>query len=196
MCAGSVFCAILLVVSSLRAQTNPNATQPSTIGPTTTEGSSASTGEPPSAPTKETHDHSWHLRLGQIRFGAAYFRGPAFDPYSPYGYFPFYAAAGWEPFWGPFWSPYDSSAFNFEYDHGKGEVRLTRVPKDARVYVDGAYAGVADDLKRIWLDPGAYDLAIEVPGHDPFPQRIYVLSGKTLKIFANQAPNPSGKEKP
>ena len=34
----------------------------------------------------------------------------------------------------------------------------------------------------MWLDPGAYDLSIESADGSRFQQRIYVLSGKTLKI--------------
>ena len=55
---------------------------------------------------------------------------------------------------------------------------------DAAVYVDGGYAGTADKLKNLWLDPGAYDLAVSAPGRVDFHERLYVLSGKSLKITA------------
>ena len=52
------------------------------------------------------------------------------------------------------------------------------------MYVNGGYAGTADKLKTIWLDPGAYDLSLSAAGREPYRERIYVLSGKTLKIAA------------
>src|SRR4029077_1247944 len=48
----------------------------------------------------------------------------------------------------------------------------------------GAYAGTADRLKSMWLDPGAYDLTVSAKDRESFHQRVYVLSGKSLKITA------------
>jgi len=146
----------------------------------------------PETTAKDNAGHNWHLRLGTIGVGAAYYNGPAFYPYPYYGYPGFYSAAYWDPLWDPFWGPgYSGYALNFAYGHGKGEVKLSGAPKDAKVYVDGAYAGTAKDLKHVWLDPGAYDLSVVSPGRDTFQQRIYVLSGKTLKIVADQRPKVS-----
>jgi hypothetical protein len=62
-----------------------------------------------------------------------------------------------------------------------GEVKLQGTQKSAEVFLNGAYAGITGDLKSIWLEPGAYDLEVKA-GHQRFSQRIYVLSGKSLKI--------------
>jgi hypothetical protein len=67
---------------------------------------------------------------------------------------------------------------------GTGEGRLIADPKAAEVYINGGYAGTADKLKTLWLDPGAYDLTVSAAGRQPFHQRLYVLSGKSLKITA------------
>jgi hypothetical protein len=136
-------------------------------------------------------NHKYHLRLGTISVGAGYFSGPFLYPYGPYGWYPYYGAAFWDPFWGP----YGSVAYlpSLAYGNDKGEVRLTADPKQAEVYIDGAYAGTADHLKNIWLDPGAYDLSVSSAGRESFHQRIYILTGKSLKIAAKLAPNsPTG----
>ncbi|MBV9480035.1 MAG: hypothetical protein JO249_04675 [Acidobacteria bacterium] len=154
----------------------------------------AATEAPPSSlfsddqktPVKETNDHNWHLRLGTVTAG--YFQGPGFYPY-----YPFYLMAPWDPFWGMYYPAY---APNVAYSSGKGEVKLTAATKEAKVFVDGAYAGNAGRLKHIWLDPGAYDLAVAIPGRAIFEQRIYVLSGKTLKITARGVSNTLEKEEP
>ena len=70
----------------------------------------------------------------------------------------------------------------------KGQVKLTAYPKTAEVYIDGAYAGNADQLKAMWLDSGAYDLSLSANGRVPFHQRIYVLNRKSLKISAKLEP--------
>ncbi|HEX8818120.1 MAG TPA: PEGA domain-containing protein [Terriglobales bacterium] len=135
----------------------------------------------------QSSDRNWHLRLGTVTAG--YFQGPGLYPY----YYPYYLAAPWYPFWGWYYPAYVP---NFTYSSGKGEVKLAAPTKDAKVFVDGAYAGTADHLKNIWLDPGAYDLAVATPGAETFQQRIYVLSGKTLKITASADPNTLQKEQP
>ena len=130
-------------------------------------------------------EHHLHLRLGTIALGAGYshFSGPA---YYPYGAYPFYPP-GWEfsALWFPYWGPYPFFAPGyFSYGSAKGEVKLAAEPKTAEVFLDRAYAGTADHLKNIWLEPGAYDLALAANGREDFHQRIYVLSGKSLKITA------------
>jgi hypothetical protein len=99
-------------------------------------------------------------------------------------------ASLWYPVWGP--SAFYGSGY-FSYNNGRGEVRLTVDPKDARLYIDGGYAGTADKLKSLWLDPGAYDLSVSAPAREDFHERLYVLSGKSLKITAKL---PETKEKP
>ena len=139
-------------------------------------------------------DHKYHLRLGTITAGAGYFSEPLFYPYGPYGWYTYYSAAFWDPFWGP----YGSFGYlpNLAYGNDKGEVKLAADPKQAGVYIDGAYAGTADRLKTLWLDPGAYDLSLSYAGRESFHQRIYVLTGKSLKITAKLAQqDPAAKTK-
>jgi len=145
-------------------------------------------------------EHRLHLRLGTIFLGAGYshFSGPAYYPYGPYDFYPL----GWEysAFWFPYWGPYSFFAPGyFAYGSAKGEVKLTAEPKTAEVYLDRAYAGTADHLKNIWLEPGAYDLSVAATGREAFHQRIYVLSGKSLKITAKlvaEAKPGETKDKP
>jgi hypothetical protein len=95
--------------------------------------------------------------------------------------------------WYPIWSPYYPPG-HFDFNDGRGEIRLSVDPKMAEVYIDGAYAGTADRLKSMWLDPGAYDLTVAAGDRESFHQRVYVLSGKSLKITAKLNAD-SGKEK-
>jgi hypothetical protein len=131
-----------------------------------------------------------HFRLGAITVSAAYVHLPNNFFYEYPLYTPFYpclcalplAAAPF--FYDPVYAAYGSYGSGFAYDSGKGQVKLTAEPKTAEVYLDGAYAGLAGKLKSLWLQPGAYDLTLAAPDRAEFHQRIYVLSGKTVKIRA------------
>jgi hypothetical protein len=126
------------------------------------------------------------IRLGGISIGAGYshFSGP----YYPYGYWyphPYY------PYWGTLWDSYYYSPYYMSFypdfstsrGPGRGEIRVQTDQKGAEVYLNGAYAGRVGDLKKFYLQPGAYDLEIKTPDNKVFQKRLYVLSGKTLKIF-------------
>lgn len=134
-------------------------------------------------------DHKLHVRLGGVSVGAGYISSPFFfSPFWPYGFYPYdfaYSPFFYGPFYSPFYWPY---AGGFAYAPDKGEVKLKVNLKNAQVFLDGAYAGTADHLKNMWLDSGVYNLSVSAPGREPFQQRIYVLSGKTLKIEAKLVP--------
>ena len=117
------------------------------------------------------------VRFGGIVVGAGYTRG--FYPYSWYGGWPFYS-----PFYDFYLPMYYPGYFGYGRGDLMGEIKLRVEPPNAQVYVDGAYAGKADRLKTIWLAPGAYNLELKADQHS-FQKRIYVLTGKTLKIDAD-----------
>lgn len=174
----------------------PNAPATSTasgqqdIGSSTAQASTASEARQEIAKDAEipVESSKIHWHLGTISVGAAYSSGPyyppyGFYPYGPYGWYP----GGWvgSAFWYPLWGGYPFyPAGSFAYNGGRGELRLAADPRQAEVYIDGAYAGTADQLKTMWLDPGAYDLTVSAKDREAFHQRVYVLSGKSLKITA------------
>ncbi len=133
------------------------------------------------------------VRLGGFTVGAGfrYYSGGYPFYYYPRSYFwPWYDAPFFPSYYG-FYSPlwYHPGWFTgFAYRDGRGEVKIRTSSPEADVYLDDAFAGKAKDLKTMWLDPGAYNLKVEAADHDPFVLRIYVLSGKTLKIDANLLP--------
>jgi len=114
------------------------------------------------------------VRLGAISFGFGYSSG--YCCYSPLLYDGFYG-----PYWGPF-GPFYPVGFFATPAPDKGTIKLINADKNASVYIDNAYAGKAGELKSISIKPGAYDLAVRPPGGEAVQKRIYVLSGKTLKL--------------
>ena len=113
------------------------------------------------------------VRLGAITVGAAsgYYSGPVWPGYYP----PFF----YDPWIG--YSYFGSPVFLLPQPD-KGQVSLQGAHKDAEVYLDSAYAGTAGTLKKFWLAPGVYDLEVRTKDQTSRKKRIYVLTGKTLKV--------------
>jgi hypothetical protein len=137
------------------------------------------------------------VRLGGITVGAGYarFSGPYYPGYPYYGwpYSPFYSPAyGWL-WYNPFFHPGIYTGFAREAN--KGEVRLRADDPKAEVYLDGAYAGPAAERKSMWLDPGAYNLEVRAENRAPYSRRIYVLTGKTLRIEASLPPQTEERKR-
>lgn len=154
-----------------------------------------------------------HFHLGAVTLGASYtsFGYSFVAPFYPYyAYYPNYLypafslGAYYTPFVGDLYGPfyYPPHIFDLNYELGKGEVELRSLGqnKNASLYIDGAYAGKAGKLKHMWLDSGAYNLSLTAADGSSFHQRIYVLSGKKLKITpefkmsANSAPQDEEKK--
>jgi len=127
---------------------------------------------------KKSH---WPIHLGGVMVGAGYSHFSGGYPY--YGGYP----GGWGGYYfDPFlWTPFYHSGFysGFAYGPHMGDVKLQNIEKTATVYLDGALAGPVEKLKDMWLDPGTYQLEIR-DGKRRLTQKIYVLSGKTLKVTA------------
>ncbi|HEX2521629.1 MAG TPA: hypothetical protein VHP35_05835 [Terriglobia bacterium] len=130
------------------------------------------------------------IRFGGISLTSGYrYGGPVYWGRPPfYGY---YNSQFWRPFWQPHF-PYGSSGFsgfypgdNFQRGPSMGEIKLQVEPVMASVFINDAHAGEVQDLKSFSLEPGVYNLRIEIDGRPGFAQRVYVLSGKTLKIEAD-----------
>jgi PEGA domain len=115
------------------------------------------------------------VKFGGIVIGTSYASGPYFGPYYGYGCF--------DPFWcGPYGYPWGPMFYTSAPGRPMGEVKLGVNDKKAEVYIDGAFAGLAKDLKHIWLDPGVYQVEVRAAGQEPVERRIYVLTNKTVKL--------------
>src|SRR5579859_380473 len=191
LCVSFFLCFVLVFPGGASGQSTSSEIQQTSNG-TATSQNAQDVADTKTDAQNDEHHHRYHVRLGTIGVGAGYsrFSGPFF--YNPfwYGFYPY--TFGYSPF---FYDPFFHSPFyapgyfgGFSYGDGKGEVRLSGAPKTAEVFLDGAYAGTANKLKSMWLEPGVYDLSVSNSGAAAFHQRIYVLSGKSLKIAAKLAP--------
>jgi len=91
--------------------------------------------------------------------------GPRFGPWA-YGYDPFF-------YYG---------AYPIVSHPNAGQLKLDTKVKDAEVFVNGAFAGTAGELKSVWLRQGAYNIEVRSPGRTTYSEKVYVVNGKTLHL--------------
>jgi hypothetical protein len=116
-------------------------------------------------------------------YGSPYYYGrryyyDSYDPfyYGSYGYSPFYYSGSYG------YAPY--------YYRGRyrdsGSMRVIVDPDQTRVYVDGYYAGIADDFdgifQRLSVPPGRHEIALKLEGYRTHKFRVYVPIDQTIKI--------------
>lgn len=125
---------------------------------------------------------------GSYRSHGYYYSPYYYRPYS-YGYYGYYPS--W--YWGYYDNPYYYGGYRSPYYYGGGyrsgdvgSLRLLVDPSEARVYVDGYYAGAVDDFdglfQRLNLTRGRHELAFKLEGYRTYRMRVYVPSDQTLKI--------------
>ena len=65
-------------------------------------------------------------------------------------------------------------------------VRIVATPRDAEVYVDGYYAGIADDFdgffQRLHVSPGRHEITLKLEGFRTHRFRVYAPVDHTIKL--------------
>jgi hypothetical protein len=112
----------------------------------------------------------------------------------------FYGGGYWG---GPYWGyPYAYGPYGYGYGRPLGEVKIKSPDNDAQIYINGAFAGRAHDLKHFYLVPGTYNFEQRI-GSDVKKVRVYVIANRTLKldfdkpgVVHNQPPAPAPQAAP
>ena len=110
----------------------------------------------------------------------------------PYGYRPYGYQPGWSlnlyfgrPYVGGYYTDRSYGYYSLAPGFAYGSLRIVDAPHDARVYVDGYYAGVVDDYDGVFqhlnLEPGAHRIEIEIdPGVEPIAFDVHIQPGQTV----------------
>jgi hypothetical protein len=90
------------------------------------------------------------------------------------------------PFYDPFWGYYPYARYPYVAGRSYGDVRTQVTPKQAQVYVDGFYAGVAGDFdgvfKRLHLTPGGHTITLYLEGYRTVTENVYARPDSTFKL--------------
>ena len=101
-------------------------------------------------------------------------------PYYRYGYF-------WS---GGYYYP------RYYYDYttypDRSALRVLVDPPETEVYVDGYYAGIADDFdgffQRLYLRPGSHEITLRLNGFRTWSAEIYAGPDSTVKLHHDMVP--------
>jgi hypothetical protein len=88
-------------------------------------------------------------------------------------------------FYGGFYSPFFWGPYGFYGGYSvpaTGAVKFDTSVKDAKVFVNGAYAGTVRKVKTLQLRPGSYNIELRAPDGERYAERVYVSRGKTLHL--------------
>jgi len=114
----------------------------------------------------------------------------------PYGYRPYGYGPGWNlnlyfgrPYVGGYYTDPSYGYYSLAPGITYGSLRIVDAPHDARVFVDGYYAGVVDQYDGVFqhlnLEPGPHRIEIEVdPGLQPIAFDVRIQPGQTVTIHA------------
>jgi hypothetical protein len=164
--------------------------------------SSGSSGSSYSGSGRSSHSSSSgsaerrHPRAGTGTGDRYYYGGGGY--YS--GYYPWYpwyypASYAYGPYWGSYYygywpyGAYYSGGYAQSYRSPSDESGAFRVlvdPEDAKVYVDGYYAGKVDDFdgfsQRLNIGRGTHEILLKRDGYKSQRYRVYAVPGETVKI--------------
>jgi hypothetical protein len=132
-------------------------------------------------------------------------RGRTYYYYPRYYYNPFtfgYGPAGRGHFYfdlhynSYIWHPYNVYRYDTygTYGYPVGELRLKVHPRDAQVFIDGAYAGRVDDFDGVFqslrLEEGEYQVEIVLPGYEPLAFDVRIFPGEKTTYEGDLIPEP------
>jgi hypothetical protein len=102
----------------------------------------------------------------------------------------------YDPFYGPYpwWRPGPYRYYPV-YDY-RAELKVKAVPREAAVYVDGYYAGIADDFdgmfQHLLLPPGGHSIALYLEGFRTVRHNLYLRPASTLTLHEQLLRLPPG----
>ncbi len=116
--------------------------------------------------------------------GGWYYPGYAWGSWWPYGSFGWYGGYYGYP-WGG-WGGGGGGTVYHSVERESGSLRVLVDPSEARVYVDGYYAGTVDDFdglfQRLNLAPGRHEIALKLEGYKTHRVKVYVTPETTTKL--------------
>jgi len=178
-----------------------HSSSPSRPAPPSAVSRGSGSGSPPATEAQGRHPragsgHGFRSPSGRRYYPYSY---SYYSPYRFYGYgyggFPYFdlyygsGSYGWPYYYG---GPYAGGYYSrYGYRGDYGSVRVLVDPSETRVYVDGSYAGMADEydglFQRLHVSPGRHELTLKLDGYQTHRMRVYVPYDGTLKLHHDMA---------
>jgi len=116
--------------------------------------------------------------------GGGYYPG-YWGSWWPYGSFGWYGGY-YGGYYGYPWGWDGGGTIYHQIERESGAVRVLVDPSEARVYVDGYYAGTVDDFdglfQRLNVSSGRHEIALKLEGYKTHRVKVYVAPDSTLKL--------------
>jgi hypothetical protein len=156
--------------------------------------SSSSSGYSSPSTAESRHPRGGTGQGGYSGRGEGHGRGSYYG--GSYSYYPSWYGSYWSPYgsygwyggyWGGSWGyPWAGGSVYHYVRREAGAIRVLVDPAEARVYVDGYYAGVVDDydglFQRLSVSPGRHEITLKLEGYKTHRMKVYVGSDSTLKL--------------
>jgi len=117
-------------------------------------------------------------------YGGWYYPGWYGSYWWPYGSYGWYGGYWGSPYGG--WGGWGGGTAYHYAQRESGAVRVLVDPSEARVYVDGYYAGIVDDydglFQRLNIAPGRHEITLKLEGYQTHRMKVYVSPNGTLKL--------------
>jgi len=162
-------------------------------------GGGSSSGGSSYAPSTAQRRHP-RAGTGSGSSGGYYPGYPGYPGYYPPGYYPGWGGGyywnSWWPYgsWGWYggyygypwgWGGGGASVYHY-VERESGSLRVLVDPAEARVYVDGYYAGTVDDIDGLFqrhnVAPGRHEIALKLEGYKTHRVKVYVTPETTTKL--------------
>ena len=116
----------------------------------------------------------------------------------------FYVGGIYDPFWWPSAYPYGLFPFAY-YPYGpyaytqsvNADVKVKVTPKDTQVFVDGYYAGIADNFdgsfQQLQVTPGGHEITLYRDGYQTLTRNVYAAPDTTVTFKDVMTPLPRGQ---
>lgn len=133
-------------------------------------------------------------------YARPYYYYPYSFGYGPYGRGSFYFDLYYNSyvFYPPAVARYDYyGSYYGTYGYPTGELRLQVRPRDAQVFIEGAYAGTVDDFdgtfQSLRLEQGEYKVEIVLPGYEPLDFDVQIVPGEKVTYKGDLIPEQQGQ---
>ncbi len=186
--------------------------RPSDSGVASSSSSRTSKAAPPRPLTdaERRHPRAGSGTAGRGSYYPSYYYRYGYNPYyyrPYYGYWGYwgYSPSYWDLYWDGGWGygyatgphHYYGTRYRSRYYNDIGSIRLMVEPEETKVYVDGYYAGEADDFdgifQRLHVSPGRHDISLKLQGHQSHRLKVYVPPDETLKIHYQMVRGPESQ---